>query len=148
MLDDVLSGVREVDLTLPCHHAEDVEAKQDTRWMEFGVGFLEEAGDHVGALDRRWELRGLRASGILAWQAFEAAGAGSCRLQIARGDCRTVPPTADAVVRMTSCFPRWMVDATVLLIVAHFQESGATSGWSLWKTNWASFWSPSAGKRT
>ena len=48
--DDVLSGVGKVDLALPGHHAEDVEAQQDARGVEFGVGFFQEGGDDVGAL--------------------------------------------------------------------------------------------------
>ena len=40
----------EVDLTLPGHHAEDVEREQDAGGMEFGVGLLQESGDDVGAL--------------------------------------------------------------------------------------------------
>ncbi len=48
--DDVLAGVGEIDGALPGHYSEDVEGEQDSGGVEFGVGFLQEGGDYVGAL--------------------------------------------------------------------------------------------------
>ena len=50
-LHDVLPGMREVDGTLPCHHAKDIEREQDAGGVKFAVGFFQESGDDVGALD-------------------------------------------------------------------------------------------------
>ena len=60
--DDVLSGMGEVDLALPGHHAEDVEREQDAGGMEFGVGLFQEGGDDVGAL---------RAAGCRLWRRLD-----------------------------------------------------------------------------
>src|SRR5208283_6055674 len=48
---NVLSGVREIDLTLPGHDSEDVEREQGAGGMDLGIGAAEEVRDHIRALN-------------------------------------------------------------------------------------------------
>ena len=44
---DVLPGVRQVDRTLPRHHAEDIQGEQRTRGVQFGVSMFQEVRDDI-----------------------------------------------------------------------------------------------------
>jgi hypothetical protein len=48
--NDVLTGVRQIDGTLPGHDSEDVEREQDSGGMDLGVGPVEEVGYDFGTL--------------------------------------------------------------------------------------------------
>src|SRR5438309_10663438 len=48
--NDVLSGVSEIHVTLPCHHSEDIERNQNSHRMKLRVSAVEEIGNDIGAL--------------------------------------------------------------------------------------------------
>src|SRR5258708_26482817 len=50
-LRDVLTGMVQIDLTLPRQTAKDVEREQNARGMQFAVSLIEEAGDYVIAMN-------------------------------------------------------------------------------------------------
>src|SRR5258708_16143079 len=41
----------QVNLTLPCHHAENVEREKHARGMQLAVRLIEEAGDYIVAMN-------------------------------------------------------------------------------------------------
>ena len=129
---DVLSGVGEIDLALPGHDAEDVEAEQHARGMEFGIGLFEEAGDDVGAL---------RAASGLAGRWFGALADFGCWL------CRCA---SAGCLRFCGTVPQAAVRRMVGLLGFELDRltSCAASDSGLLEYELASFWSPSAGNRT
>src|SRR5258708_11196210 len=50
-LHDVLTGMVQVNLTLPRHHAENVEREKHARGMQLAIRLIEEAGDYVIAMN-------------------------------------------------------------------------------------------------
>src|ERR1035441_10928860 len=54
--NDVLSGVSQVDRTLPCHHSKNVQRQQNTPRMNLSIGTLQEIGDDLGALRLCWMI--------------------------------------------------------------------------------------------
>ena len=66
--DDVLTGVRQIDGTLPGHDSEDVEREQDPGGMDLSVGPVEEIGDDFGT--RLVRMLGLVIEGSIFLVAF------------------------------------------------------------------------------